>query len=162
VGCRGKAGGLALAARARNVVGMTDPVTLALAVATAVTVKVAETLTDKGQESLAEIVRKIRARLKSRPAEVAVLDAAVADDNVADPALANPAAANEATPPEATRALARVLDREFSADPAFRAQIEALLRRAEAPRAGGVTNVFTGKADKVVQIGGDVGDLTIN
>jgi hypothetical protein len=55
-----------------------------------------------------------------------------------------------------------VLDREFAADPAFRAQIEALLRQAGAPNAGSVTNIFTGKADKVVQIGGDAGDLTIS
>ena len=45
-----------------NVAGMTDPVTLALAVATAVVGKVAETLTEKGQEAVAEIVRKIRER----------------------------------------------------------------------------------------------------
>ena len=127
---------------------MTDPVTVALAVATAVAGKVAETLTEKGQEAVAEIVKKIRERLKSRPGEVAVLDAAVAQ---------------EAEAP----ALARVLDREFAADPGFRAEIEVLWRQADTVNAPvtnvtNATNVFTGTAEKVIQIDGDVGNLTIN
>jgi hypothetical protein len=127
---------------------MAEPVTLALAVATAVAGKLAETLTDKGQQAVAEIVKKIRERLRSRPKEVAVLDAAVA---------------GQAEAP----ALAGVLDREFAADLGFRAEIEALWRQAgtvnaTATNAANATNVFTGKAEKVVQIGGDVDDLTIN
>jgi hypothetical protein len=59
-----------------------------------------------------------RARLTSRPGEAAALDTAALDIAVAD----------EAEAP----ALARVLDREFAADPAFRAEIKALLRGAGA------------------------------
>jgi hypothetical protein len=125
---------------------MAEPVTLAFAVATAVVGKVAETLTDKGQEAVAQIVKKIRERLKSQPKEVAVLDAAVA---------------GQAEAP----ALAGVLDREFAADPGFRAEIETLWRQAGTVNATNVTsatNVFTGTAGKVIQIGGDVDGLTIN
>ncbi len=127
---------------------MGDPVTLALAVATAVVAKVAESLTEKGQDAVAEIVRKIRERLKSRPKEVAVLDAAVA---------------GKAGAP----ALARVLDREFAADPGFRAEIEALWRLAGTVNAPvtdvtSAANVFTGTAEKVIQIGGNVDELTVN
>jgi hypothetical protein len=125
---------------------MAEPVTLAFAVATAVVGKVAETLTDKGQEAVAQIVKKIRDRLKSQPKEVAVLDAAVA---------------GQAEAP----ALAGVLDREFAADPGFRAEIETLWRQAGTVNATNVTsatNVFTGTAGKVIQIGGDVDGLTIN
>jgi hypothetical protein len=125
---------------------MAEPVTLAFAVATAVVGKVAETLTDKGQEAVAQIVKKIRDRLKSQPKEVAVLDATVA---------------GQAEAP----ALAGVLDREFAADPVFRAEIETLWRQAGTVNATNVTsatNVFTGTAGKVIQIGGDVDGLTIN
>ena len=127
---------------------MADPVTLALAVAMAVVGKVTETLTEKGQQAIAEIVMKIRERLQSRPKEVAVLDAAVA---------------GQAEAP----ALARVLDREFAADPGFRAEMEALWRQAgtlnaPATNVTSAANVFTGMAEKVIQIGGDVDDLTIN
>jgi hypothetical protein len=125
---------------------MAEPVTLAFAVATAVVGKVAETLTDKGQEAVAQIVKKIRDRLKSQPKEVAVLDATVA---------------GQAEAP----ALAGVLDREFAADPGFRAEIETLWRQAGTVNATNVTsatNVFTGTAGKVIQIGGDVDGLTIN
>lgn len=127
---------------------MADPVTLALAVATAVVGKVSETLTEKGQEAAAEIVKKIRERLKSRPKEVAMLDAAVT---------------GKAEAP----ALARVLDHEFAADPGFRPEIEALWRQADMVNAPvtnvtNATNVFTGTAEKVIQIGGDVDHLTIN
>jgi hypothetical protein len=125
---------------------MAEPVTLGLAVAAAIAGKVAETLTEKGQAALAQIVRKVRERLKSRPKEVAVLDAAVAGQGEAP-------------------ALGRLLDREFAADQGFRAEIEALWRRAgtvNAPNVTDSTNVFTGTAEKVVQIGGDVDSLTIN
>jgi len=125
---------------------MAEPVTLAFAVATAVVGKVAETLTDKGQEAVAQIVKKIRERLKSQPKEAAVLDAAVA---------------GKAEAP----VLAGVLDREFAADPGFRAEIETLWRQAGTVNATNVTsatNVFTGTAGKVIQIGGDVDGLTIN
>jgi hypothetical protein len=110
--------------------------------------KVAETLTDKGQDAVAQLVKKIRERLKSQPKEVAVLDAAVA---------------GQAEAP----ALAGVLDREFAADPGFRAEIETLWRQAvtvngPATNVTSATNVFTGTAGKVIQIGGDVDGLTIN
>jgi hypothetical protein len=84
---------------------MADPVTLAIA--TSVAGKAAEALTDQARQAIAAIVSKIRDRLRSRPDDVAILDAATAD-------------------PSMTRPLATILDREFTADPEFHEEIEAL------------------------------------
>jgi hypothetical protein len=63
----------------------------------------------------------------------------------------------------ATEPLARILDREFAADPSFRDEIRALWGQAASVTANyGVSNVFTGTADKVTQLGDVGGDLTIS
>lgn len=58
---------------------MVDP--LAMAIATNVATKIADTLTNQAQHTMATIIRRIREKLPSRPAqlgEVATLDATVA------------------------------------------------------------------------------------
>jgi hypothetical protein len=117
---------------------MADPVTLAIA--TSVAGKAAEGLTDQARHALTAIAAKIRDRLRSRPDDVAVLDAATTD-----PAMARP--------------LAGVLDREFTADPGFREEIEALWRQAT--QVNTVTNVNYGTAHTLIQAR-DLGNLTIN
>ena len=116
---------------------MVDPFTMEIA--TAVTGKVAETMTEQAQHAVAAIAQRIREKLrKHHPADL--------------PALEAPA-----------EVLAPVLEREFAADPAFRDEIRALwLPVAPAVRDDGVSNVFTGKADKVIQLRDVHGDLTIN
>jgi translation initiation factor IF-1 len=114
------------------------PVTLAIA--TSVAGKAAEALTEQGRQAIAAITGKIRDRLRSRSGDVAVLDAAAADPSVAGP-------------------LASVLDREFTADPQFREEIEALWRKVS--QVNTVTNVNYGTAQTLIQAR-DLGNLTIN
>jgi hypothetical protein len=117
---------------------MADPVTLAIA--TSVAGKAAEALTEQARQAIAAIAGKIRDRLRSRPGDVAVLDAAAADASVA-------------------ASLASVLDREFTADPRFREEIEALWRQAT--QVNTVMNVNYGTAQTLIQAR-DLGNLTIN
>lgn len=117
---------------------MADPVTLAIA--TSIAGKAAEALTDQARQALATIVGKIRDRLRSRPDDLAVLDAATADSAMAE-------------------ALAGVLDREFTADPRFREVIESLWRQAT--QVNTVANINHGTAETLVQAR-DIGNLTIN
>ena len=122
--------------------------TLTLAIATAVASKSAEKMTEQAQQAIADIVQRIREKLATRHqtrAEVAILESAIDDDG------------------SATEPLARILDREFTADPSFRDEIRALWGQAASVNANyGVLNVFTGTADKVTQLGNVGGDLTIN
>lgn len=123
---------------------MADP--LAMTIAANVATKIADTLTGQAQQAIAAIVRKIREKLRSRPGE--------ADDAITlDTALAG-----SGTP--ATDALARVLEQLFTADPRFREEIRALWNSAHPDE--GVTNVFHGKANKVIMMRDVNGDLTIN
>jgi acetyl esterase/lipase len=130
---------------AGNVARM-DPLTLA--VATSAVGKVTETLTEQGQRAVALIVSKLRDKFAGRPAEAAVLDAAI-QEPAPDGSFA-------------VESLARALEREFAADAQFRAEISALWQQVEQASTG-TRNVFRGRAQKVVQIGGDLhGDLTIS
>jgi hypothetical protein len=117
---------------------MADPVTLAIA--TSIAGKAAATLTEQGQQVIVTIIGKIRDRLRSRPADVAVLDAATVDAS-------------------SVRSLAGVLEGEFTADPYFREEIEALWRQAT--QVNTVTNVNSGTAHTLIQAR-DLGSLTIN
>ena len=119
---------------------------LAMTIAANVATKIADTLTDQAQQAVAAIVRKIRQKLRSRSAEaseVATLDAAIATSDA-----------------PAAEALAHVLEQLFTADPRFREEIQRLWDSAGL--AGGVSNVFSGKADKVIMMRDVNGDLTIN
>jgi hypothetical protein len=123
---------------------MGDP--FAMTIATNVAAKIADTLTDQAQEAVAAIVRKIREKIRSRPGEsgaVATLDAAITTSDA-----------------PSAEALARLLEQLFTADPRFREEIRALWDSASVDN--GVTNVFYGKADKVIMMRDVNGDLTIN
>jgi hypothetical protein len=134
--------------RPAKVLNVGDP--FAMTIATNVATKIADTLADQAQQAVVAIVRKIREKLRSRrggpadpAAEVATLDAAIATSDTA-----------------AAEALARLLEQLFAADPEFRAEIRALWDSAELDDR--VTNVFYGKADKVIMMRDVKGDLTIN
>jgi DNA helicase IV len=120
---------------------MVDP--LAMTIAANVATKVADTLTDQAQQVLAAIVRRLREKLRSRPLEVAALEATIATNDA--PAVAE---------------LARQLDQLFAADLRFRDEIQALWDSAHADQS--TTNIFHGKADKVIMMHDVNGDLTIN
>jgi hypothetical protein len=121
---------------------MADPLTMAIA--TAVVGKATESLTGQATQAIAAIRRKIQERFRGDPGELPALDAARDD-------------------PSAAAGLARFLDAEFAADPAFRDEIRALwLQAAPAATDDAVSNVFYGKADKVVQLRDVHGDLNIS
>lgn len=121
---------------------MADPLTLAIA--SAVASKSAEMVTEQARQAVSVIVEKIRAKLHKHPSDVATLDMAARGESEPD-------------------ALAQLLEREFTADPAFRNEVKALWLQA-APNAtdDAVSNTFYGKADHVIQLRDVHGDLTIN
>jgi hypothetical protein len=123
---------------------MVDP--FAMTIATNVATKITDTLTDQAQQAVAAIVRKIRDKFRSRPGgsgEVATLDAAITTSGA-----------------PSAEALALAVEQLFAADPRFREEIRALWDSAGMD--DGVTNVFYGKADKVIMMRDVNGDLTIN
>jgi hypothetical protein len=131
-------------ARSASILNMADP--LALTIAANVATKVADSLTNQAQQAIAAIVRKIREKLRSRPdepSEAAMLDIVITTSDS-----------------PATEAFARVLEQLFAADLQFREEIQALWDSARLN--DGVTNVFHGKADKVIMMRDVNGDLTIN
>lgn len=117
-----------------------DP--LALAIASAAAGKAAESVTGQAQQAFAAMVGKIRERLRRRPEDVTALDAAARDESGVEP-------------------LAVVLEREFEASPDFRDELSGLWQQISGGESA-VSNVFLGKADKVVQARDVHGDLTIN
>jgi hypothetical protein len=124
---------------------MVDP--LAMTIATNVATRIADTLTDQAQQAIAAIIRRIREKLPSRPGgpgEIALLDATVGTGEAS-----------------AMNALARTLEQLFVADPRFRDEIQALWDSAH-PDDDSVTNIFHGKAGKVIMMRDVNGDLTIN
>lgn len=119
--------------------------TLTMDIATAVATRAAGAMTEQAQKAVAAMARKIREKLRKDPGKLAALDAASAGDAAA------------------LSPLARILDTEFAADPGFREEIRALwLPVASGAHDEAVSNVFTGKADKVAQLRDVHGDLTIN
>jgi hypothetical protein len=123
---------------------MVDP--LAMTIAANVATKIADTLTDQAQQAVAAIIRRVREKLRSQPgesAEFAALDATIATGDAS-----------------AMEALARTLQQLFTADPRFRDEIQTLWDSARSDDS--VTNIFRGKADKVIMMRDVNGDLTIN
>jgi hypothetical protein len=123
---------------------MVDP--LAITIATNVATKIADSLTDQAQRAMATIIQRIREKLRSRPdqlGEVATLDATVAVGDA-----------------PAVEALVRTLEQLFAADAEFRDEIQALWDSARSDDS--VTNIFHGKAEKVIMMRDVHGDLTIN
>jgi hypothetical protein len=144
---------------------MSDPLTIA--VATAVTTAAAGTmagsLTEQARQAVVAITQKLRDKLRSQPAALAILD----------PAPPSTEAGPEDTSityfsPVSVASLADALSDAFAADPAFRAEILSLWHAAE-PGASEVTaaddavvNTFRGMAGKVVQLRDIHGDLNIS
>ena len=125
---------------------MADPITMAIA--TAVAGKAAESMTDEARRCLAALVRRIRDKLRDRPAGQAALEAAQTEPS-------SGVLAGE---------LARALDEAGAADPEFGTQIRELWRQVGLLAAAGdqgTVNVFHGRADKVVQLRDVHGDLSI-
>lgn len=121
---------------------MADP--LALAIATAVAGKAAESLTGQAQQAIATLMGKVRERLRRHPEGTVTLDAAAADRSAAE-------------------SLAVALEREFEASPDFRNELMSLWQQiGESSVDAAVSNVFVGTADRVVQLRDVHGDFTIN
>ena len=123
---------------------MADP--FAMTIATSVATKIADNLAEGARQAVLAIVRKVRDKLRSRPgepADVATLDAAIASGDEL-----------------AAAALARLLEALFTADPRFREEVETLWDSGHPDDS--VTNVFHGKADRVIMMRDVHGDLTIN
>jgi hypothetical protein len=125
-----------------------DTITTAMAttIATAVAAEAAQALTGQAAHALAEIRARISRKFHGRPAELAVL------------ATAQSAPGS----PESTRALAEALRQAAREDPEFGREIRALWGQAQTQIAAVGSNVFHGKANKVVQLHDVHGDLTIN
>jgi hypothetical protein len=144
---------------------MSDPLTLAVAAAAAG--KAVELAGQPVKDGVAAFGRMLRARFGGRAAEEQVLSSAIAE------------------PDDGTRVgrLAGILDEAMTADPAFADDLKSVFRRAveEDPEFGalvdtrlqrvrvdatandeGVTNVFNGTAEKVIQLRDVHGGLTIN
>ena len=113
---------------------MADPITMAIA--TAVAGKAAESMTDEARRCLAALVRRIRDKLRGRPARQAALEAAQADPG-------SGVLAGE---------LARALGEKAGAeDPEFGTQIRELWRQVGMLAAAGdqgTVNVSHGRAEQ--------------
>lgn len=141
---------------------MVDPLTLAIA--TAAAGKAVELTGQPVKDGVVALVRKVRGRFRGRPADDDALNGAIAD-------------------PQDVARLAETLRREMEDEPSFADELEAALRRAMDEDSGfrtevenrlhqtrveatskdnGVTNVFNGNAEKVIQLGDLHGGLTIN
>lgn len=121
---------------------MADPFTLAIAtaVASGISGKAAEAMTGPAREAVAAIIAKLRAKLGARHADLAIVA-----DGSPDPVV-----------------LAGVLEREFVADPSFRDEVKSLwLQAAPAATDDAVSNVFSGQADKVIQMRDVQGDINL-
>ena len=117
-----------------------------MTIAANVAAKITDTLTEQAQQAVAAIIARVREKLGSRPresGELATLDATIATGNA-----------------PAVDALARALAQLFAADADFRDEIQALWDSARPDDS--VTNIFHGKADKVIMMRDVNGDLTIN
>jgi hypothetical protein len=102
---------------------------------------------EPAKEAFAALVRKIRDRFRGRPRGEAAL-AAVAE---------RPESA------ERLAALDAMLRQAVAEDPQFGAELRQLWDQTGIQGVqGGVVNIFTGTAEKSVQLGDVHGDLTIN
>jgi hypothetical protein len=117
---------------------------LTLAIASAIAGKSAEAMTEQARQTISIIVQKIRVKFRKHLPDVADLDMVTRGE--AGPGV-----------------LAQLLEREFTADPAFRDEIRMLwLQTTPGSSDDAVSNVFHGKADKVIQLRDVQGDLNIN
>ncbi|MFC6882628.1 MULTISPECIES: hypothetical protein [Actinomadura] len=115
---------------------MSDPMTLAIA--TAAAGKVVEVAGEPAREAVAALVRRIRERFRGDHLSEQILEGAARDPDS----------------PERLAELDEAIARTRELDPAFDEEVRALWDRVrtDASASGdGVTNVFNGRADKVVQ-----------
>lgn len=128
---------------------MADPLTVAIAAAIASSVagKLSTSVSAHAGHAIEAIAGKVRDRLRTEdPVDAEIVEAAIRGQKKPEPG-----------------PLARILEREFTADPAFHDEIKRLwLRVGPSAADDGVSNVFYGKADKVVQLRDVDGGLTIN
>ncbi|MER7541829.1 hypothetical protein ABTW95_02340 [Spirillospora sp. NPDC127506] len=125
---------------------MTDPMTVAIA--TAMAGKAVEVAGEPVRAAVAELSRRVRERLRRRPAGEEALARAAADPT-----------------PERVASLAEAVGRLMADDPGFAAEARGLWNQAQANAAAtndGVVNVLNGRAEKVVQLRDVQGDLNIN
>jgi hypothetical protein len=123
---------------------MVDP--LAMTIATNVATRVADTLTDQAQQAISAIIRKMREKLHPQPGQVnpaGVLDAAIITGDAS-----------------AIEELTKALEQLFVADSRFREEIQELWDSVH--HAGSATNIFYGRAERVIMMRDVNGDLTIN
>ncbi|TDC09526.1 hypothetical protein [Actinomadura bangladeshensis] len=123
---------------------MTDPMTVAIA--TAMAGKAVEVAGEPVRAAVAELCRRVRERFRGRPADEAALARAAAEH------------------PERPEVLEGVVRRLLDEDPAFRAELETIWQQAHTNASAtgdGVVNVFTGRAERVVQLRDVQGDLNI-
>ncbi|TYK49479.1 hypothetical protein [Actinomadura decatromicini] len=143
---------------------MADPFTLA--VATAAAGRAVELTGEPVRDGVAALCRKVRERFRGRPAEEEVLEGAIASGG--DDGLARLAEALRRTMADDTGFaddLTVALRNAMSEDAEFRLEVENHLSQARVETTAnddGVTNVFTGKAEKVVQVRDVHGGITIN
>ena len=117
---------------------MSDPLTLAIAAAIAG--KATEGMTEQARQAVSAVVARLRAKLRRHPADLAVVAA-------------------ESPEPET---VARILDREFTADPGFRDEIRTLWATVSPTATGdAVVNSVSGQAGKVVQLRDAHGDISL-
>jgi hypothetical protein len=115
---------------------------MTVAIATAMAGKAVEVAGEPVRAAVAELCRRVRERFRGRPADEAALARATDQPEV----------------------LEGVVRRLLDDDPAFRAELDAIWQQAHANASAaddGVVNVFTGRAEKVVQLRDVQGDLTV-
>lgn len=145
---------------------MVDPLTLAIAAAAAG--KAVELTGQPVKDGIVSLARKVRGRFRGRPADEEVLSGAIADpeDDARLVRLAEVLRREIAGEPAFADEIGAALRHAMDEDSGFRAEVENRLQQtrvAVTSKDNGVTNVFNGTADKVIQLGGDVhGGLTIN
>jgi hypothetical protein len=126
---------------------MIDPMTVAITAAIAG--KAVEMTGEPAVQALAAIVRKVRDRFRGHPEEEAALAAVAAEPDSA----------------ERLTVLDEMLERAMAEDPQFGTELRELwqqVRMDVSAEQGGVVNIVSGKAEKVIQMRDVHGDLTIN
>ncbi|MDL4775504.1 MULTISPECIES: hypothetical protein [Thermomonosporaceae] len=126
---------------------MTDPMTIAIA--TAMAGKAVEVAGEPAREAVAALVQKVKARFRGRVSEERALARATEDPES----------------PERIEELAGVIRGVLDEDPAFGDEVRSLWGQVQtnATATGdGVSNVFNGQAEKVIQLRDVNGGLTIN
>ncbi|GAA1790792.1 hypothetical protein GCM10009735_23020 [Actinomadura chokoriensis] len=119
---------------------------MTVAIATAMAGKAVEVAGEPVRAAVAELCRRVRERFRGRPGEEAALARAAAEH------------------PERPEVLEGVVRRLLDEDPAFRAELETIWQQARTDASAaddGVVNVFTGRAERVVQLRDVQGDLNI-